>query len=137
MSNTSLNAVIAKALGEIGITAVETPGADGFLPGIEIVAGTLHYDPDCPPGNLLHDPGHIAIVPKSLRHHLTADIESILPIFEEILHHKIDNPDHPMCRACIQASDPEVTAWGYAFGKKLGIPDDPHVYQGDGANIIA
>ncbi len=66
-------------LTEIGITVRERalPNAT-FVPGIFIEAGTLVIDRDklSYPGDLLHEAGHIAVVPPSGRAALTDDLQS-------------------------------------------------------------
>lgn len=48
-----------------------------FLPGIKIVEGRLTFDPDrlMHPGDLLHEAGHIAVVPSEERPGLTGNID--------------------------------------------------------------
>jgi len=67
---------------EIGIEAeFRTLTESTFLPGIKIEAGRLIIDKDrlAYPGDLLHEAGHIALVPHSERPQLMDDIEGDLP----------------------------------------------------------
>ncbi|CAL1517258.1 hypothetical protein [Chitinophaga sp. MM2321] len=58
----------------IGIqTTFRTIGDDGFLPGLLIKNGVIIIDRDGlqHPGDILHEAGHIAVVPAGDRHNLT------------------------------------------------------------------
>ncbi len=60
-------------LADIGITATEGPvPPESFLPGVRISAGTLIFDRASLrwPSDLLHEAGHIAVMPSSLRRSL-------------------------------------------------------------------
>ena len=99
---------IVTFLNGIGISA--TPGAvpsSSFLPGVRISNGALVYDPAQLrwPGDLLHEAGHIAIAPASLRPTLNDGVE--LPT--DIPH----------------ASEVEATAWAFAALHHLRL--DPSV----------
>lgn len=65
-------------------------------------------------------------------------MESVRNVFDDVLS-KTDDPDNPVLRAVIQATDPEVTAWAWAAGKALGLPVSLIIadndYQGNGADI--
>lgn len=100
-------------LGKIGIEAA--PGAvrpGSFLPGIRVVGGTLIYDDATLawPGDLLHEAGHIAVVPSALRSRLSDGLE--LDAFIE------------------NASEIEATAWAFAAVCHLGL--DPAVLFHEG-----
>ena len=51
------------------------------------------------------------------------------------------DPDHPMWRAAIQASDPEATAWAWAAGCAIGLDPsrviEDHEYDNSGREIRA
>lgn len=55
---------------------LEALPASGFLPGILIKNGTLLIDPEqlSYPGDLLHEAGHIAVMPESTRHLLNDNV---------------------------------------------------------------
>lgn len=119
----------------IGMEIVYGDGArDGFLPGVNIHAGVIHIDPESMigAGDLLHEAGHIIVVPRRfwprLGTDLQVDIENLLA--EET------GPDG--------AADPELTraarqgefmsqAWSYAVTRHLGLPVEcvffPGAYQ--------
>lgn len=51
----------------VGLTVVIEPDANGFVRLVRIVAGCLHVNPACAPSALLHEAGHLAIVPERIR----------------------------------------------------------------------
>ncbi|RRJ18408.1 hypothetical protein EIK76_17310 [Rheinheimera mesophila] len=62
---------------EIGISyQLEPLPASGFLPGVLIKNGALLIDPEqlSYPGDLLHEAGHIAVVPSAKRHLLNDNV---------------------------------------------------------------
>lgn len=108
----------------IGMEVAYGEGAHGgFLPGVNIHAGVIHVDPETllGPGDLLHEAGHIIVVPRRywprLGRDLQVDIEALLA--------QETGPDG--------APDPELTmaarqgefmsqAWSYAVVLHLGLP---------------
>jgi hypothetical protein len=130
-------------LNKIGIETRMEVGSHGFLPGVRIVNGTLAVDPRCKASDLLHEAGHVAIMPRRYRHMLNGDIlPALIAAWEDAV--KIDaHPESPLMRALLQCSDPEATAWAWAAGRHLGlepeeiIPDssDPHIYGGEAAGV--
>ncbi|MBK8608716.1 MAG: hypothetical protein IPL84_01860 [Chitinophagaceae bacterium] len=109
-------------LNEIGIkTKFEKPDEPCFLPGLSIRNGTIIIDREALiyPGDILHEAGHIAIVPAAERAALTASaIEK---------------------REQREAEEMMAIAWSYAACVHLGL--DPYVvfhdegYQGGGGYI--
>ncbi len=96
--------VIIAFLKEIGLKVeFGSVNDDTFLPGIEVVAGGLIVDESrlLFPGDLLHEAGHLAIVPATTRANLSGKVE----ISEA-------NPD------VIEAT---AMCWSYAACVQLGI----------------
>lgn len=127
-------------LDSIGIPCQAEPGAVGFLPGIDIRDGVLHYDPQVPVSNLLHEAGHLAILPGEYRRRAGSNISGIVKaMFQELAAVAARDVDGPLTRAMMQTSDPEATAWAWAVGEHLGIPLEqiilPHEYDGEGESI--
>lgn len=94
---------IVDFLNGIGIDTREghVPAAS-FLPGVRIERGGLVYDRAMPwPGDLLHEAGHIATAPASLRPGLSDDVG--LPA------------------SVPYATEAEATAWAYAAVRHLGL----------------
>ena len=88
---------IVAFLTRIGIPPVAaTIGRPSLLPGIDIVAGELHFERSRViwPGDLLHEAGHIAVTPAKMRRALDGALA--------------DAPDAPF------AGEVEATAWAYA-----------------------
>lgn len=126
-------------LADIGLAVLWRPGASGFIDHIEVVAGAPHLDPRCSVSALLHEAGHVALVPKRYRSMLSGDVRRALgKVFDEPSVAELP-PDHPTLRALLQASDPEATAWAWAAGRHLGLPDELIIvdreYSGGGADI--
>ena len=130
----------ASFLRAIGIPCEEAPGARGFLEGVRVKDGSLLYDPACLVSNLLHEAGHVATVPVAWRHLLSDDVAvGHRAMFADLERMELLDPDGPLVRAALQCSDPEATAWAWAAGKHLGIPEDEIIldseYGNDGAGI--
>ncbi|WP_198387689.1 hypothetical protein [Burkholderia ubonensis] len=126
---------VIQALNDIGIEARIVEGATGFLRGVRIVAGALHIAPDCRVSDVLHEAGHVACVPKRYRHRANDDLDVLAREMLEDVDRLGLHPDSPLYRAVIQCSDPEATAWAWAFGQHLGVaPEDiieDHQYPGE------
>ena len=92
---------------------------DSFLPGVRIESGCLVYDPDqiISPGDLLHEAGHIAIVPSRLRGQLSGNIDACLEALD---------PDR-----AINHTDLMPIAWSYSAALHAGI-DPRHVFDAAG-----
>ena len=110
---------ILSFLAEIGLIVHERPlTADTFLPGILVERGDLVIDRArlAHPGDLLHEAGHIAVMPPSRRPGLSGDLQS--------------EPAEEMA----------AMAWSYAAAIRLGL--DPaevfHAggYHGGSASLI-
>ncbi len=123
--NIPLNGYLEKCISflqEIGIeTKFEKLDEPGFLPGLSIRNGTIIIDKEALsyPGDILHEAGHIAVVPAAERQALTASsIEK---------------------RAMREAEEMMAIAWSYAACMHLGL--DPYVvfhdegYRGGGSYI--
>ncbi|MDG1580995.1 hypothetical protein [Pseudomonas sp. GOM6] len=131
-----------KAVGflrEIGLSVDIVPGATGFIEHIAIVEGGLQVDPRAPASGLLHEAGHLATIPTRFRGYMSGSLGAGMKrAFEELDQMGLE-PDDPLARAMVQCSDPEATAWAWAAGKALDIPDEKivqdHEYEGTGAWI--
>ncbi len=109
-------------LNEIGIeTMFETLVEPCFLPGLSIRNGTIIIDREALyyPGDILHEAGHIAVVPATERHTLNASV--------------IEKREQR------EAEEMMAIAWSYAACMHLGL--DPYVvfhddgYKGGGSYI--
>ncbi|TXH68815.1 MAG: hypothetical protein E6Q88_09650 [Lysobacteraceae bacterium] len=100
----------------IGVPVTEQAlPASTFLPGVAIRGGGLVVDADklLWPGDLLHEAGHLAVMPETLRRCAEDD----LPGVNDIEH----------------AGEQEAMAWAYAAAVALGIPLDVLIHE-DGYN---
>jgi len=113
---------ILRFLDEIGIAAREgevPPGS--FLPGVRIERGALVFDRAALrwPSDLLHEAGHIAVMPPELRAQLDDALDA-------------ETPPH--------AGEVEALAWAYAAAVHLGLEltDLFHEggYKGQSAGLI-
>lgn len=104
---------IVTFLDEIGVPVRQGEvSPDSFLPGVRVERGALVFDPAQLrwPGDLLHEAGHIAVTPASLRGQLDDRLqgEALAPY----------------------ASEVEAIAWSYAAVAHLGL--DPAVLFHEG-----
>lgn len=97
----------------IGLPIRETPLSEGtFLPGVELREGGILVDPQRLqwPGDLLHEAGHLAVLPSRVRH-----------IAEE---------DQPNAVDVAHAGELEAMAWAYAAAHALEIPVEVLIHEG-------
>lgn len=124
--------IAVAALNAIGLPARFEVGAHGFIEGVRIEQGELYVDPCAPVSGLLHEAGHLACVPKRFRHYVGADLGPALArMFDEI---RGEEPESPLYRAMLQCSDPEATAWAFAFGTHLGFSPEEIILDSEYAN---
>lgn len=128
---------IVKFLRSIGLDVREVPAAKGFIPYIEIQDGILFYDHNAEASSLLHEAGHLAILTGDARSHCGSDVSSVQRLMFDAYSHL--EPDHPALRVALQSGDCEATAWAWAAGRHLGIPDEDiiqdHEYEGEGDDV--
>ena len=111
-SGADLGRIVA-FLRDIGLEVGEGPvGAESFLPGVEVVAGAIVYDPArlAWPGDLLHEAGHIAITPAARRGDLPGLLEG-LPVDAH-------------------GGEVDATAWAYAACVALGLAPEVLFHAG-------
>ncbi|WP_395685325.1 hypothetical protein [Caenimonas koreensis] len=104
---------IVEFLRGIGISIREEAiAADTFLPGIAVENGELILDRarNTWPGDLLHEAGHLAVLPDALRRTVGGNLHGT----ELVLH----------------AGEPEVTAWAYAALVEIGLPSEVLFHEG-------
>jgi hypothetical protein len=128
---------VIAGLNAIGLpTHVEADtGAASFVPGIRMENGELFVTLDARVSGLLHEAGHLCTVPSRFRHYVGANWSAAIErMFDET---QGEEPDSPLYRALLQCSDPEATAWAYAFGTHLGLAPEAIIlndeYDGTGA----
>lgn len=135
---------VAQELNKIGLHTVRDEKATGFLEKVEIRKGGLLYQRDATVSSLLHEAGHLAIIPAYFRRQADNDIEEVIYKMMDYISDKIDkgeNPDSPLIKAIMQCGETEATAWAYAFGKKIGLEDNeiitPEEYEGNGEGVLS
>lgn len=117
-------APITDFLRTIGIGVEFGEGAaNGFLPGINIHAGTIHVDPETlvGSGDLLHEAGHIAILPRRLHAKLGRDLHADM---EASIAAEAGPgvPADPLLALPLQMDELMAQAWSYAAALHLGVP---------------
>ncbi len=93
------------------VTEAEVP-SDSFLPGLRIVQGGLQVDLDRLrwPGDLLHEAGHLAVVPAALRGTMDDALAELPPV--------------------PHGGEIEATAWAWAALRYLGMPSEVLFHEG-------
>lgn len=137
----STSALIAQAIGflrEIGLSIQKEDNVSGFSPGVEIRHGGLVVDPfNVQMADLLHEAGHLAIMPGQFRHLLNGNLMDGLEQALEAV--SGFDPESPLVRAVLQCTDPEATAWAWAAGCHLELPSEQIIrdqdYAGSGESI--
>lgn len=66
-ANSALVERVIRFLNSIGLEATLKSGARGFVPGVQIKGGTLVIDPCAALSAILHEAGHLAIMPSVFR----------------------------------------------------------------------
>ena len=98
---------------QVGIDIAEARlPADTFLPGIALRSGGIAVDPDklVWPGDLLHEAGHLAVLPAALRREA--------------------HEDQPNAAELEHAGELEAMAWAWAAALELGLPADALIHAG-------
>jgi hypothetical protein len=137
-------AKVSAFLNDIGLPTIEDDHVDdGQITGIRIVQGVLHYDARALAADLLHEAGHLAIVPTRFRSWLDDDVSIGVCKMVQCAMDEQWEPDSPQYRAVIQTGDTEATAWAWAAGEHLGLlpheiinTRDPKAYDGDAVGVI-
>lgn len=127
-------------LADIGLETKSVAGAAGFLDGVTFDRGILLYDPDrTTSSDLLHEAGHLAVIPGRFRPLAGDDLDETFAIMGAALDGlAIDSPE---MRAILQAGEAEATAWSYAAGRAIDLKGRHIIadedFSGDGAEIRA
>jgi hypothetical protein len=106
-------------LDSVGIITRPVKNSTGFLKGVRIVEGELHYDIDRMDsvGDLLHEAGHVATVPIQFRKLLNDDVyKCICRILTQFTN------ENPVARALLHADECEAVAWSYMALRECRIP---------------
>jgi hypothetical protein len=132
-------------LRSIGLELIEDENASGFLETVRIENGKLYYQPGVTkPANLLHEAGHVAVIPAFYRPKAGAHIDDLISEMCEDMSADLAanpdlNPDAPHLISIMQSGETEATAWAFAAGRAIGLPDEVIIededYDGEGASI--
>ena len=126
----------------IGIPARLVENVDGgFTPNVRISKGCLVVGWRAHVSNVLHEAGHMAVLPAHFRPWMTGNLQQGHRRMMNFVGAMDLDPDSPLMRAVLQSSDPEVTAWAWAAGSHLGLAPSEIVrdadYGGEGEQIRA
>lgn len=107
----------------IGITVEYGDGAhNGFLPGVNIHGGALHVDPDtlAGSGDILHEAGHIIVLPRRYWSRLGTDLQADT---DALLESETDagGAKNPQLARAAQFGELMSQAWSYAATLHLGV----------------
>jgi hypothetical protein len=122
-------------LEEIGIHVVPRPGTSGFLHGVAIERGcciAIDFKVYGAFGNLMHEAGHLAVVPSQFRGHVYGNTDVVLGSIMDQYFDKLDwlgGPEPLVMRALLQAGETEAQAWSYAAAVHTGL--DPCIVFDD------
>jgi hypothetical protein len=111
--NHKIQTRIVEFLRGIGIAVREEAiVGDSFLPGVTIEKGELIFDRarNTWPGDLLHEAGHLAVLPFTLRTTVGGNL-----------------PDTVLAA---HAGEAEATAWAYAALREIGLPAEVLFHEG-------
>lgn len=131
---------VREFLEALGFTIRVKPGISGFLRDVAIVAGELHVDrnDDDLAGELLHEAGHLAVLPGPFRNEADGDLAGVCENMSAWLDANLAEiyPDDPKVRAILQSGETEAVAWSYAAAVALGLDTRIPFYRGfDGAGL--
>lgn len=133
--------LVIHGLAQMGFRLQPREGSTGFLNGVRIDQGVIQYDPCVvQPSDILHEAGHLAVIPAQFRSLATGNMarvqDHMLTHVERLIEEDMTVIDSPLVRAVMQSGDPEATAWAFAAGREIGIPDDVVIlddeYDGEG-----
>lgn len=132
----------------IGLSVTEGIAQDvegAFVPGVRIVDGGLIVDSATVfPGDVLHEAGHLAIIPAQFRPLATGTLRQV---FKAMTQHLKDNPtllggwpEDLVCRGILQSGEAEAAAWQYAAAHQIGMPDEwlfpPESFNGESEDTL-
>lgn len=131
---------LADALTAIGLKTIERTGSTGFLDHVDIEDGAILYDAEALPSDLLHEAGHLAIMPPAARPFANGNLVGAERAIGAMMESRMAETLHDdFIQACLQCSDTEATAWAYAFGTACGYAPEQIIrseqYDGEGEMV--
>ena len=127
---------VIKGLQRLGLPVVFAsyikPRQITFLPGVWIKKGTLFVQATAHPSDVLHEAGHLAIIPSRFRKFATGNVntapQSLLrKAYDAYLsseEHFAGGPDNQLYRSIVNSDEQAAIAWSYAAA--LEIKYDTH-----------
>lgn len=101
------------------------PWQNLFAEGIWIEEGRLIVSADAMVGDLLHEAGHLAVLPSRFRKLVSGDIDDLWGERAELVSSVTERlgqwPEDSEARALMQASDHETIAWSFAAALEVGV----------------
>lgn len=131
--------VVLDFLGHLGLPvhAVSRVPEGSFMATVFIRDGGLEVLPQATVADVLHEAGHLAVIPSRFRTYAQDDVDQAIERMFEALADEAD--DTPLMTAAMHAGETEATAWAWAVGCYLGLPSDVIIqdadYDGTGADI--
>lgn len=122
----------------LSVRIIEKVPEDSFLTTVYIDCGTLCITAQASVSDLLHEAGHVALIPSKYRLRAKGDLyEALTDMWDEVF--DTEPEDSPIWRAAMQCGDTEATAWAWAAGTHLGYKHEDIInteqYDGDGDEI--
>jgi hypothetical protein len=124
----------------IGMTVAVGKREDAFLPGVSIAGGILTYDPEVATvGDVLHEAGHLAVIPSIFRDHLSPNADSVSDLYKKWFEdhpEAFEYPENPVGRAILQSGETEAIAWSYAAAVVTGVSPEELFLNGFGSDGV-
>ncbi len=116
-------------LRSIGLEVFRVVQASGFIDNIQIEQGKLLVSPEASIADILHEAGHLAVLPGYVRAKAETDLSQVFQsMFDDLSIRDVDTQKY---RAAIQSGECEATAWAFAAGRFLEIPSTMIIEDGN------
>jgi len=115
--------------------------ASAFVPYCRVKGGGLMVNPEKVfPGDIIHEAGHIAVIPSRFRPSASGTFGKSLREMKDYMDANANAigrfPEDPTLRGIMQSGEAEATAWQYAAAQHIGLPDEwlfpPGSFEGNG-----
>lgn len=148
---------VALAVRDLGLDVVieDKPITSSFAPGVWMEDAKIHVCPwAAQPGDILHEAGHMAIIPSCFRPFVKPGNVEGPEFIAAIKQYTVSEgcfkagPDHWLMKAILQMGDCEAQAWSYAAAHHIGyptrdafcfgyegVPKDRQPYGGEGEEV--
>lgn len=135
MNNQEINSIVAQfaRANNINITEGEPENSRYFIDNCWINYGEVFYEPTkCEPHNLLHEIGHLALLPSEIREYINGDVEECLGFCYDaniMLELGYEDPYSEKYSRLVNATEDAVLAWEYCVAKHLNL-EPKHDFRG-------